>query len=166
MAMSSLKDVYLDQLQDLYSACKQSHSVTGALADAATEAALKEALSDGATGIRDGMGDIAALCEAHGVSPTGEHCKGMEGLVNEARAHGIDQDFDDADARDAMIITQYQRMCHYAIAGYGCLAAFARRLGLAKDEKVLRKCLDATYDGDDRMTAIAVEGGVNAAAAG
>ncbi len=164
MAMSSLKDVYLDQLQDLYSACKQSHAVTNELAEAASDPELKEALKDGANGIRSGMDEIAALCEAHGVSPTGEHCKGMEGLVNEARAHGIEQDFDDADARDAMIITQYQRMCHYAIAGYGCLVAFARRLGL-DDEKTLRDCLDATYDGDDRMTTIAVQGGVNAAAA-
>lgn len=42
-----------------------------------------------------------------------------------------------------MIITQYQRMVHYAIAGYGCLAAFAGRLDLGEDKGTLKTCLDA-----------------------
>ena len=164
MAISSLHDVYHDQLQDMYSACKQSHDVTAKLAEAAKDKDLKEALNDGAKGISEGMEKVADLCKAHDIDPTGEHCKGMEGLVKEARSHGLEEDFDDEDAQDAMIITQYQRMVHYAIAGYGCLVAFAKRLDLDDDAKVLQKCLDETYDGDRRMTEIAT-GGVNAKAA-
>ena len=88
----------------------------------------------------------------------------MEGLVKEARSHGIEEDITDPDARDAMIITQYQRMAHYAIAGYGCLEAFAKRLDLKDDAQKLQKCLDATYHGDKTMTQIAT-GGINKAAA-
>ena len=47
MAMNSLKDVYIDQLQDIYSACKQSKDVTKELRDAATNDALKSALDAG-----------------------------------------------------------------------------------------------------------------------
>lgn len=163
MPMNTLKDVYLDQLQDIYSACKQSMDVTVELGRAAKNDELQKALKDGANGIADGMDKIASLCVAHDVDPNGEHCKGMEGLVNEARAHGLEEDFGDEDAQDAMIITQYQRMAHYAIAGYGCLLAFANRLDLDSDGAVLQECLDASYSGDRHMTEIATSG-VNKAA--
>ena len=119
---------------------------------------------DGANGITDGMEKLQQLCSNHGIDPAGEHCKGMEGLVREARAHALEEEFGDEDAQDAMIITQYQRMVHYALAGYGCLVAFANRLDLDGDGEVLQTCLDQTYDGDRRATEIATNG-VNAAAA-
>jgi ferritin-like metal-binding protein YciE len=87
----------------------------------------------------------------------------MEGLVAEARAHALDAQFGDSAARDAMIVTQYQRMAHYAIAAYGCLRAFADRLKLDDDGATLQAMLDSAYDGDRRMTQIATDG-VNRAA--
>ncbi len=164
MTLTTLKDVYLDQLQDIWSANKQSLDVVTELGRAAENKSLSEALIAGGQGIADGMEKIAELCNEHGIDPNGEHCKGMEGLVKEARAHSITEDFGDADARDAMIITQYQRMVHYGIAGYGCLVAFANRLGLDGDGAILQECLDNTYDGDRRMTEIATAE-VNKAAA-
>lgn len=164
MSLDSLKDVYLDQMQDLYSACSQSAEIVPDLGGAAKHDALKSALTDGERGIREGMTTLKGLIEAHGADPDGEHCKGMEGLVAEAKAHGLEESFGDEDAQDAMIVTQYQRMTHYAIAGYGCCVAFAKRLGLSDDAEALQTCLDACYDGDRRFTQIA-EGGINAAAA-
>ncbi|MEM1149152.1 MAG: DUF892 family protein [Pseudomonadota bacterium] len=164
MAINSLKDVYIDQLQDIYSACKQSHQMTAKLAEAAKSAELTSALEAGVEGIKDGMETAREIVSAHGEDPTDEFCKGMEGLVKEAKAHGLDADFSDDDARDAMIITQYQRMAHYAIAGWGCVVAFAERLGLDEDAVKLQKCLDDTYGGDVRMTDIA-KSEVNQAAA-
>jgi ferritin-like metal-binding protein YciE len=155
MAMNSLKEVYVDQLQDLYSACKQARDVTATLQQEAGHEELGKALHDGVAGIDAGAAEIGKLCKGHGVEPGGEHCKGMEGLVAEARAHVLDQQFGNDDTRDAMIITQYQRMAHYAIAGYGCLLAFARRLELDDDARVLERCLDSCYDGDRRFTDIA-----------
>ena len=101
MALNSLKDVYIDQLQDLSSACKQSLDATVQLGRAASDDALQRALNDGASGISRGMDQIASLCAEHGASPTGEHCKGMEGLVKEAEAHAIEGDFGDDAARFA-----------------------------------------------------------------
>lgn len=164
MAINNLKDVYLDQLEDIYSACNQSEKVTKELAEVASDSELKDALKAGVSGIQDGMNTLKEIISTHGGDPKGEFCKGMEGLVKEARSHGIEEEITDKDARDAMIITQYQRMAHYAIAGYGCLVAFARRLELKDDVGKLQKCLDATYHGDKHMTKIA-ESGVNAAAA-
>ncbi len=164
MALNSLKDVYRDQLQDLYSACKQSLDATTKLSGAAHDKELSQALNDGANGISRGMDTLRSICADHDIDPTGEHCKGMEGLVKESRAHVLEADFGDDDTRDAMIITQYQRMVHYALAGYGCLVAFANRLDLDGDGAKLQELLDHTYDGDRHMTALAT-GGINKAAA-
>ncbi|WP_410218645.1 ferritin-like domain-containing protein [Paracoccus sp. (in: a-proteobacteria)] len=164
MTINSLKDLYIDQLKDLYSACKQSMPVVTEMGRMAKSRELAEALIAGNQGISRGMDTLATLCNEHGEDPTGEHCKGMEGLVTEARKHALETDFGDDDTRDAAIITQYQRLTHYAIAGYGCVRTFANRLGLDGDGSVLQDCLDHTRDGDIHMTRIA-EGGVNAAAA-
>lgn len=163
MAIKNLKDLYLDQLRDLYSACKQSQPIVTDMGRAAKSAELSKALIAGNQGIADGMEVLATLCNEHGVDPTGEHCKGMEGLVTEARKHALETEFADEDAQDAAIISQYQRMAHYAIAGYGCVRTFANHLGLDGDAAKLQECLDNTWEGDRHMTEIA-EGGVNKAA--
>ena len=164
MAITTLKDLYLDQLKDIYSACKQSMPVVTELGRNATSRELSEALIAGNNGIARGMEVLAEICNSHGTDPTGEHCKGMEGLVLEARKHAVEASIGDDDVRDAAIITQYQRLTHYAIAGYGCLRSFANRLELDGDAAKLQECLDQTREGDQHMTRIA-EGGVNAAAA-
>ncbi len=164
MALNSLKDVYVDQCQDLYSACKQSLDATRKLGEVAKNHDLRAALKAGAEGIQDGMGKVETIIRSHDADPTGEHCRGMEGLVKEVRAHALEQEFGDEDARDAMIIAQYQRMAHYAIAGWGCLAAYARRLGLDDDAAKLRENLEGTRHGDRHMNDLA-ENQVNPAAA-
>lgn len=162
--LNTLKDLYIDQLQDLVSAHAQSEAVTRKLAEAATDQQLAEALAKGADEIANNREELAKLCRDHGTDPKGEHCAGMEGLVVEARKHALDAKFGDDDVRDAMIITQYQRMTHYGLAGYGCVLAFAGRLGLQGDAETLKRHLDGVHEGDRAMTAIA-EQNVNQAAA-
>lgn len=163
MPMANLKDVYHDQLQDLWSANTQAVEAVTELGRAAQDKGLSEALIAGVNGMNDGLTKIAEICNCHDINPSGEHCKGMEGLVKEAHAHVLDAQFGDDAVRDAMIITQYQRMVHYALAGYGCLVAFANRLDLDEDGAILQDCLDNTYNGDRTMTDIA-KGGINQAA--
>jgi ferritin-like metal-binding protein YciE len=164
MTISTLKDLYIDQLQDIYSANRQALQATRELKEAASSGQLRSALGAGADGIEQGMDHIKRLIERHGANPRGEHCRGMEGLVAEARAHGVEADFSDDDVRDASIIAQYQRMTHYGISGYGTVRAFAERLGLQEDAGVLEQCLEDTRGGDKKMTSIA-SGEVNEAAA-
>lgn len=164
MTISTLKDLYIDQLKDLYSANRQALQVTRELREAAASDHLRTALGAGADGIAQGMDHLKRLIENHSANPRGEHCRGMEGLVAEARAHGIEADFSDEDVRDASIIAQYQRMTHYGISGYGTVRAFAARLGLEDEASVLKQCLEDTRGGDKKMTAIA-SGEVNQAAA-
>jgi len=162
--MNNLKDVYLDQLKDLHSANKQAREATQQLAQAARNGALRRALDAGVKGIEDGNGKLEKILSAHGLKASGEHCKGMEGLVREARAHALEEEFGEASVRDAVIVTQYQRMAHYAIAGYGCATAFARQLGLKEEAATLAEMLKAAHSGDTTMTELA-ESGINKAAA-
>lgn len=164
MSISTLKDLYVEQLQDIYSANRQALKATKELHNVASSDELKSALKAGVEGIEDGMEQVKGLIKSHDADPRAEHCKGMEGLVAEARAHAVEADIDDDDVRDASIISQYQRMTHYGIAGYGTARAFANRLDLKDDCTVLQTCLDHTYGGDKHMTAIA-SGEVNKAAA-
>lgn len=162
--MNNLKDVYLDQLKDLHSANKQARDATRELSQAAGNDDLRHALEAGVSGIEDGNAKLEKLLATHGKDAGGEHCKGMEGLVREARAHALKEVFSDDSTRDAVIVTQYQRMAHYAIAGYGCAAAFAKQLGFRDEAATLHDMLKAAYSGDKSMTELA-ESGINKAAA-
>lgn len=162
--MNSLNDVYIDQIQDMYSADKQSRDAVQKLHEVVSDSDLKSAMKNGIEGIGQGMEILKGIAEKHGAKPDGEFCKGMEGLVKEVDAHVLDAEFGDDDVRDAMAITQYQRMTHYGLAGYGCLVAFAERLGHTDDADKLQHCLDNTYGGDRTMTDLAT-GGINRAAA-
>ena len=116
-------------------------------------------------GIARGMETLASICSKHGTDPTGEHCRGMEGLVAEARKHAIETDFGDEDTQDAAIIAQYQRLAHYAITGYGTLKAWAAQLGLADAERLLDQTLQEETATDEILTGLA-ETVINAAAQG
>lgn len=121
---------------------------------------LMKALNAGTEGIQRGIGAIAKITSERDEPTEGQHCKGMEGLVEEAQAHAVKDSYGKEATRDAMIITQYQWLIDYAITGYGCLAAFAERLELDSAMMELMACLDASYDGDRTMTALAT-GGIN-----
>ncbi len=155
MAKTTLRDLYIEQVQDMHSACIQSQGMTRRLADAATAQDLTAALIDGVKGIERGRDTMDQMARAQGAEATGKHSKGMEGLVAEAQSHVFDTDFDDDDVRDAAIIAEYQRMAHYAISGYGTIRAFAERLGLKAERDASQDCLDKSYDGDKRFTEIA-----------
>jgi len=158
MAIKNLEDLYIHELKDLYSADKQAKTIHKRLLKVATNSKLKTALENSIKGIDDGMNTITDICKAHNKKPTGMTCKGMKGLVEEAKHHVLEEKFGDESAKDASIIAQSQRMTHYAIAGYGTAAAFATSLGLKKEAKLLQKCLDKTYGGDRKMTKLATSG--------
>ena len=53
------------------------------------------------------------------------------------------------------IIAQYQRMCHYGIAGFGTAKAYAEALGKKAHAAKLDQALDKIYDSDDFMSDLA-----------
>jgi ferritin-like metal-binding protein YciE len=100
------------------------------------------------------------MVDASDASP----CPGMQGLVQEARKHALESDLP-PHLRDLEMITQYQRMSHYGIAGFGTAAAYADALGLGDQARKLRSIVSDIYKGDEYASQLA-ESAQRAAAQG
>lgn len=155
MTIRNLKDVYIHQLQDMHSADRQALAATRRLAMLAHDTHLTDALEAGVEGIRAGIGEMEALLERHGAAREEGPSRAMDGIVDEIKTDLLTADIADPEPRDAMIAAQYQRMAHFAIAGYGTALAYARRLGLEDDAAQLQHNLDTAYSGDRTMSQIA-----------
>ena len=148
-----LKDLYIDELKDLWSANDQMQRTVKKLVSKASDQALKDLLTKSIEKIGEHTELVKSLIEAQGEKLSKEHCKGMEGLVEEANKHAGEPK--KGPVRDAVIIAQYQRMTHYGIAGFGTAAAYAKALGLKEDSKVLKATTKEIYFGDEYGTRLA-----------
>ena len=144
----SLKDVYHDELADLWSANDQMAKVVKSLGPKVHDEKLKALFEKSAAGISGHTSTIKSLLEESGGEVAKEHCKGMEGLVKEALKHGGEEAPEDGDLRDIVMIAQYQRMSHYGITGFGSAAAYAEALGLKDDAKKLKAIIADIYEAD------------------
>lgn len=147
-ALGSLKEVYLDEMQDLWSANDQMVKAVQQLSGQVSDAKLKQMLEHSVGGIQKHTEVLKSLIQANGGETKPEHCKGMEGLVSEALKHGIKEAPSDGKLRDVAIIAQYQRMSHYGLAGFGSAAAYAKALGRTEDASKLKQAVDDIYKGD------------------
>ena len=155
--MDSLKDLYIDQLQDLWSANEQARKMTAKLCDAASDAQLCQTLERSQSHIKQHNDRLEEIIRSYDASPSEEHCKGMEGLVAEAKKHALQEDFSDDAVRDAQIISQFQRITHYGLAVYGTCKALAEELGYHSDATMLKQDLQDVRKGDEVLTHIAVD---------
>ena len=153
-APKNLSECYVHELQDNWSANEQMEKVVRKLADVTGDESLSERLTKSADGIAKHTETIKSLLKDCGESEK-EHCKGMEGLVKEATKHVLEEDFDDDDVRDVVLITQYQRMCHYGICGFGTAKAFAEALGKSDHVAKLDEMTEDCYQADQNMSDLA-----------
>ena len=148
-APESLKDVYTDELKDLWSANDQMTKALKTLSEKVHDKKLKELFDSSFSGIAKHTETLKSLLEAAGGEVEKEHCKGMEGLVKEALKHGLKEAPEDADLLDIVLIAQYQRMSHYGVTGIGTAAAYAGALGLKEDAKKLKAMVGEIYQADE-----------------
>ncbi|MNE42500.1 hypothetical protein D3C80_1366270 [compost metagenome] len=91
-----------------------------------------------------------------GITARGKTCKAMEGLLKEADE--IIENFEGDPALDAALISAAQKVEHYEIASYGCLATFAKLMEHTEAEQLLRQTLDEEKETDTLLTEIAISG--------
>ena len=150
-----LKDIYTDELKDLWSANDQMQRTLKKITSKASDASLKEMLAKSQEGIAKHTDVLKELIVGQGEKASKEHCKGMEGLVTEATKHIVEEGPKKGPLLDAIIIAQYQRMTHYGIAGFGTAAAYAEALGLSDDSEKLKNATKEIYGGDEYMSKLA-----------
>jgi ferritin-like metal-binding protein YciE len=154
MSNETLKDVYIEEMRDLWSANDQMQRVMRSMSQKASDQKLKHLLEQSVSGIEKHTDTLKSVLEAQGGSAGKEQCKGMEGLVAEAKKHAIDANLEES-LRDLVIIAQYQRMSHYGLAGFGTAAAYADALGRKDDASKLRAIIKDIYKADDYTSHLA-----------
>src|SRR6267143_1259475 len=152
MKLESLRDLYVEQLQDLYNAEQQLIKALPKMAKAASSEELKAAFEDHLGQTRQHAQRIETIFEQMGEKAKGKKCKAMEGLVEEG-GEVIKEDMDDG-IKDADLIAAAQRVEHYEIAGYGTVRTFAEVLGFNEAAETLQQTLDEEGEADKTLTAI------------
>jgi ferritin-like metal-binding protein YciE len=162
MTENSLKQLYVDELKDLYSAETQLTKALPKMAKAASSEELQQGFEEH---LEQTKGHVERLQKIFGMldeKPTGKKCQGMEGLIKEG-AETMEEDFEDA-VMDSALISAAQRVEHYEIAGYGTVIAFAELLGESEQASLLRETLEEEKETDEKLTELAQE--INAQANG
>src|SRR5438874_4124850 len=153
MAIASLKDLYFDELGDLYDAETQMMRTLPRLAEAARAPELREALKRHCDETRLHLERLELIFTHWGERRRSKPCAGLAGIVQEADER-LNQEATD-DARDAAIIGVAQRIEHYEIAVYGCARTYARRLNRPDEARLLQETLDEEGRADHRLTELA-----------
>ena len=153
MAIASLKDLYFDELADLYDAETQMIRTLPRLAEAARAPELREALRKHCDESRLHLERLELIFTHWGERRRLKSCAGLAGIVQEADQR-LNQEATD-DARDAAIIGVAQRIEHYEIAAYGCARTYARRLNRLDEARLLQETLEEEWRTDHRLSEIA-----------
>jgi ferritin-like metal-binding protein YciE len=136
MANEGLKELYIDELKDLYSAENQLVKALPKMAKAATSEDLRAGFEEHLEQTKGQVQRLETIFEQLRESPKGKKCKGMEGLIEEG-SEAIEEH--DGAVLDAALIGAAQRVEHYEIAGYGTVIAFAEELGESNHVSLLTK---------------------------
>lgn len=123
----SLENVMIDELRDLYSAENQLVKALPKMAKAANSAEVKELFTSHLEETKGHVERLKQVFERLGKKATGEHCNGMEGLIEEG-ADAIEKDEEGA-TKDVLLLSAASRVEHYEIAGYTAVIAMANALG-------------------------------------
>lgn len=161
MSLDNLRDLFHEQLKDIYSAEKQLTEALPKMVKAARDKKLQDAFQHHLNITERQFERVRRLLDDMDVNPGNKKCKAMEGLIEE----GTEMVKEDGDAttRDVGLICAAQKVEHYEIATYGSLRTWAKMLGHTDVADILQEILDEEYDADNTLDKLA-EGYLNRAA--
>ena len=152
MKMEDLKDLFIDELKDLYSAENQITKALPKMAKAATSPDLRKGFELHLEQTHGQIARLERIFEELGESPKGKKCHGMEGLLEEGKElMGEDAE---PEVMDAGLISAAQRVEHYEIAGYGTVKTYAKLLGMSKAADLLEQTLNEEKETDTKLTGL------------
>ena len=154
-AIKSLKDIYVDQLKDLYSAENQITKALPKIIKKVTSLELKNGLEDHLEETVKQIERLDRIFESLQSNPHGKKCEGMEGVLREGK-EVMAEKVSSPDVMDAVLIGASQKVEHYEIASYGTTRAFAELLGEDEAVDLLTQTLEEEHTADARLTVLAV----------
>jgi ferritin-like metal-binding protein YciE len=153
MQKDSLRQLYVDELKDLYSAETQLVKALPKMAKASSTPQLRQAFEEHLRQTSEQVSRLEQIFEMLDEKPTGKKCLGMEGLVREG-AETMKEDYGDA-VMDAALIGAAQRVEHYEIAAYGTVREFAEMLEENDHIPLLEQTLEEEKQTDEKLTQLA-----------
>jgi ferritin-like metal-binding protein YciE len=156
--IKSLKELFVEELADLYSAENQLIKALPKMAKAATSTELKEAIEEHLEQTKVQANRLEEIFKDLGEKPRQHLCKAMKGLIEEGEE--MVEETEKSSARDAAIIGSAQRIEHYEIAGYGTAKAHASLLGHSRIQEILDETLEEEKETDQNLNELA-EGCIN-----
>jgi ferritin-like metal-binding protein YciE len=160
MQHEALRDLYIEELRDIYSAETQLVKALPKMARAATSDELRSGFEEHLEQTRGHVSRLEQIFEDLDEKPSGKKCAGMEGLVKEG-GEMIKNEFE-GEVKDAGLIGAAQRVEHYEIAAYGTVRAFAELLGDRNAVDLLSQTLEEEKETDKKLTQLASEINVEA----
>src|SRR5437660_7417844 len=116
MKLETLKDLYIHELKDLYSAEKQIIKALPKMVKATTNKELAAGFKEHFEQTKEHAARLEKILTSHDESTRGPKCEGMEGLLKEGEEM-IEEDAED-EVRDDELIAAPQRVEHYQLPGY------------------------------------------------
>ncbi|MGH9688887.1 MAG: ferritin-like domain-containing protein [Candidatus Acidiferrales bacterium] len=145
-----LRELYIDELRDLYDAEHRLIKALPKMAKAADSDELRSGFEHHLQQTKGHAERLEQIFESMGEQAKAKKCKGIEGIVGEG-SELLDEDFKGA-VKDAAIIASAQRVEHYEIAAYGSVRSFAEQLGETKAASLLQQTLNEEKETDAKLT--------------
>jgi len=152
--MKALKNLFLNELADMYDS---EHRITKALPkliDAATCEKLQQALRHHLEETEGHVAQIEKVFAAFDEKPKAKKCPAMVGILDEGDR--IVTENKKSPAINAAIISAGQKVEHYEIASYGTLRAWAELLGNEDAAILIEEILDQEKEADHVLNELAV----------
>jgi ferritin-like metal-binding protein YciE len=152
--LKDLHALFVSELKDLYSAEKQLTKALPKMAKAATHTDLRHGFEQHLKETENQIKRLDEIFETLQISPRGEKCAAMEGLVEEGKK--LLEEEAEPHVLDAALICAAQRVEHYEIAGYGCVRALAEQLGMTDLAAELQDTLDEEKETNEKLSQLAL----------
>ncbi len=153
MELETLRQLFVTELKDIYSAEKQLLVALPKMQKNATNADLKAAFANHLEETKNQVRRLEQIFNAIGESPEGKTCQIMTAII--AEGEQIMQSSGDSDVIDAALIAGAQKSEHMEICSYGTLITHAYELGDRRTAQLLKESLEEEYNADDKLTALA-----------
>jgi len=153
MSVTTMDELFLDGLKDVYYAEKQILKSLPKMARKATSPDLTAAFEAHHKETEGQVERLEQVFESLGKAARGKKCDAIEGLIDEAK-----EKMDDVEAGpvlDAGLLADAQAVEHYEIARYGTLVEWAKLLGHTDAAKLLKQTLDEEEATDKKLNSLA-----------
>jgi ferritin-like metal-binding protein YciE len=152
MAATSLNELFVEELRDMYDGENRLTKALPKMAKAAEHPELQAAFTSHLKETQRQVKRLEQVFRAVGETPRGKKCDGIIGIVEEGK-HAMEEL--DGAVLDAALIAGAQKVEHYEIASYGTLAYFADLLGNDEAKNLLGETLDEEKAADKKLNDIA-----------